>query len=90
MRRHCNWNVTAVELKTQLGEPSVCYLCGLPVGWGDAELDHIIPLSQGGATKIENLNWSHRRCNRIKHDLTVAELVKYIGVILGHLTKSHA
>lgn len=86
LRRHEGGNVTASQLKVILGEPSICYLCGGKVTWEDSELDHVIPLSQGGKTVISNLKWAHRRCNRIKHDLTIEELVEHAQTILNHLT----
>lgn len=32
----------------------------------DAEVDHIVPYSQGGATTLENAQLAHRYCNRMK------------------------
>lgn len=34
----------------------------------DAEVDHIIPFSQGGKTDISNAQLLHRHCNREKSD----------------------
>ncbi len=70
-------------LRAVLGEPANCYICGDPIN-GDAELDHVIPRSLGGPTEIENLRWSHRRCNRMKHDLTIEEFLKTLIKILQH------
>lgn len=33
-------------------------------------VDHIIPLSKGGADTLENKAAAHRKCNRIKSDRT--------------------
>lgn len=60
------------ELRT-LGEPHTCYLCGRKITWKTAELDHVIPRCRGGMSTIDNLRWAHRRCNRMKHDLTLME-----------------
>ena len=34
----------------------------------DAEVDHIVPFSQGGKTDISNAQLLHRHCNREKSD----------------------
>jgi len=49
-----------------------CYLCGEAVELGDeaspryATLDHVIPLSKGGADNISNLALACRKCNQDK------------------------
>ena len=53
---------------------SNCAICGRPVNFDkvfpdpwSATLDHIIPVSKGGApADIENLQLAHLQCNRIK------------------------
>lgn len=41
-----------------------CYICG---GEGADELDHIIPVSQGGAAAdLDNLGLAHAACHRAK------------------------
>lgn len=55
------------------GEP--CGICGgdidqtlpqyHPMAW---ELDHIVPVARGGEHTLDNLQPSHRRCNRAKSD----------------------
>lgn len=52
-----------------------CALCGddidytLPTPHPDSfEVDHIIPISQGGADSLDNKQASHRRCNRAASD----------------------
>ena len=49
---------------------SICYLCGVEMDWDirhpsplSKSLDHIAPLSKGGAHSQENLAWVHLRCN---------------------------
>lgn len=52
----------------------VCALCGKPIDMSlpaqtpmSCEVDHIIPISRGGAPyDIDNLQLTHRRCNRLK------------------------
>lgn len=40
-----------------------CYLCGRP---GAEEVDHLLPISQGGEDRIENKRPVHRLCHRTK------------------------
>ena len=44
-----------------------CWGCGQPVAQADATLEHILPLSQGGNSHLENLAISHGTCNRERH-----------------------
>ena len=42
-----------------------CCRCGVPVHVEDLwDVDHVIPLSQGGALGLDNQAVSHRPCNR--------------------------
>jgi 5-methylcytosine-specific restriction endonuclease McrA len=58
-----------------------CSICGIPMnrkieapGRGDAiSFDHIIPRSEGGSDRIENLRLAHRACNSIRGVDPVAE-----------------
>lgn len=52
----------------------VCQICGLPVyDYDDApnrlkpQIDHIVPISAGGADKADNLRLTHAFCNNHKH-----------------------
>jgi len=45
----------------------VCGICKKPVERDSKwEVDHVIPLSKGGAHSYDNVQLSHRSCNRIK------------------------
>lgn len=70
-----------------LGKPeeTACYLCGDPIRGQPFELDHTKPRSKGGDNHPKNLAWTHKRCNRIKHDLSLAELKAILKKILRHL-----
>ena len=76
--------VSIPDFRDKLGEPRTCYLCGTPVNWESAELDHVIPISRGGLNAIDNLKWAHRTCNRIKHDLNVDELLELFQQIIDN------
>jgi 5-methylcytosine-specific restriction endonuclease McrA len=44
----------------------LCSICRLPVVRGQASLDHVIPLSEGGSHTEENVRLAHKRCNSKK------------------------
>ena len=84
-RSYGEFNATATEIKNTLGEPNICHICGgLIESRKDAELDHVIPLSKGGKTSLDNLKWAHKLCNRMKHDLCLDEMVEHIEKILNY------
>lgn len=88
-RRYTRDNDLTVRQLRELAEASPnCYLCGEPLPWDDwqnnIELDHVIPKSQGGAATISNVRWCHRRCNRMKHDMTLSEFEALLRKILSH------
>lgn len=72
----------AIELRTTgpvhfneivVRDKCICHLCGEPVDlslhrWDDGapELDHVIPLAQGGWHGPDNIKLSHRICNQRK------------------------
>ncbi len=41
----------------------VCRLCDEAVAPGDVHIDHIIPVSKGGPTRLGNLQVAHSTCN---------------------------
>src|SRR5574339_273553 len=43
-----------------------CFVCKKHVKEGNATLEHIIPLSKGGSSDIENLSISHYQCNKAR------------------------
>lgn len=50
-----------------------CSICGLPINYDlkspdpwSFTVDHIIPITNGGTSDIENLAPAHRRCNLVK------------------------
>jgi 5-methylcytosine-specific restriction endonuclease McrA len=58
------------EVKSRLFHPGyVCSYCNNEIlSMDDAEVDHIVPFSQGGKTDISNAQLLHRHCNREKSD----------------------
>lgn len=46
---------------------AICGICGKPItDMKDCTLDHIIPLSRGGRTSLENCQLAHSWCNKKK------------------------
>lgn len=63
-----------VKKRARIALDHICHLCGKEIDMSlppfnplAPELDHIIPISRGGAAyDLENTRWSHSRCNRRK------------------------
>lgn len=71
-------------------DEGICYLCGKPVdkndfnitddGWFVAgpsypSVDHVVPLARGGINDMSNARLAHCRCNALKSDRLLEELV---------------
>lgn len=50
-----------------------CYICGAELTVETMQLDHVLPLSRGGAHSAENLRSACGRCNSAKGRMTLAE-----------------
>jgi 5-methylcytosine-specific restriction endonuclease McrA len=55
-----------------------CYLCGKRIPLGQRHVDHIVPLSKGGAHTASNLAIAHARCN----DSKGTKLPHEVGILL--------
>jgi|688.fasta_scaffold270557_2 hypothetical protein len=53
-----------------------CALSGVKLVPETAQLDHIVPLSNGGTNDIENLQWLDARVNKAKGTMSQAEFIK--------------
>lgn len=51
-----------------------CGVCGLPVRAADASVDHILPVSKGGAHSYANTRLAHLRCNKVRGNRGPAQL----------------
>ncbi|WP_129721419.1 HNH endonuclease family protein [Xylanivirga thermophila] len=62
--------VFSASIKKELWKSGyICSYCGNEIlNIDDAEVDHIVPYSQGGMTEISNAQLLHRHCNRAKSD----------------------
>lgn len=57
----------------------ICQLCFRKVALAEASLDHVIPLSKGGAHTAQNLVLVHRKCNASKRDRSVTQQMRLFG-----------
>ena len=55
-------------------EGIICYLCGEVIPLGQRHVDHVVPITKGGAHSVENLRITHSSCNFRKHNKLVEEL----------------
>lgn len=93
-RRAAYWNVPfepIVSVAVYDRDGWLCGLCGLPVDkqlkWPDpmsVSLDHIVPMSKGGAHLWENVGCSHLTCNLRKHN----KMLGHFGVSVGDIKDS--
>lgn len=74
-------NLGDVHYKWVMSSCTDCYLCGKPLD-GELQMDHVIPLSRGGAHARENLRPTHAECNLRKHNSFLSELTWYHGPVL--------
>jgi 5-methylcytosine-specific restriction endonuclease McrA len=59
-----------IMLKVVRRDNYICQICHNHVPDDEIELDHIIPISKGGPTNVENLRLLCRACNRKKSNST--------------------
>lgn len=62
-----------------------CALCGRPLVFEEATLDHIVPISRGGANEIDNLRITCSSCNNMKGQLYDNEMKKSMTMIFAKL-----
>ena len=62
---------------------AACYICGDPIDYqlpymdpGEFVVDHVVPLSRGGADDLSNKRAAHRSCNRAKADRDHAPILR--------------
>ena len=71
-------SVGPVDISGLIAACETCYLCSDPLV-GEVHVDHVIPLSKGGAHSYGNLKPTHARCNLRKSDLLLHDLGWYSG-----------
>ena len=55
----------------------------------NAQLDHIVPKSQGGSDSMENFQWVDQRCNAWKSSMPEAEFLQLVEEIYHHRVATH-
>lgn len=77
--------VTIREIEAIIREQDCkCALTGVPLTPKVAQLDHKIPFSKGGSDTKENLQAVHKVANRMKGNMSNAELVEWCKLIVAH------
>ena len=76
------------------GDNPRCYLTGEEIDISDSKsfhFDHLIPISKGGKSDLENLRICKREANQAKGDLTLEEFIELCNkVILTYSTSGGA
>jgi 5-methylcytosine-specific restriction endonuclease McrA len=56
----------------------LCYICGVPLTLDTMTIDHVTPLSRGGAHTLKNVRPACKRCNCRKYNRPLSEFVCFI------------
>ncbi len=75
------------EVEKKLGDSPICYLTGEPIDLSEMSkysLDHIIPISKGGTSTLDNLGLATKIANQAKSDLTKEEFLALCVKVLQH------
>jgi len=51
----------------------ICHYCGMPLSPRTGQVDHVVPVAEGGADEAENLVSACGNCNRGKSSKSIAE-----------------
>lgn len=68
--------VTTKKRKVYNKTGGLCYLCSEPVSFKDMTIDHVFPLCYGGTSALENLMPAHSKCNGLKRNKTLNQIMK--------------
>jgi 5-methylcytosine-specific restriction endonuclease McrA len=61
-----------------------CALTGVSLTPDDAQLDHIIAITNGGTNSIDNLQVVHKVINKMKNTMTNREFVTWCRIVASH------
>ena len=57
---------------------AICWYCGLDVTFDEKQIDHVIPVSDGGTDSIDNYALSCSFCNRAKWDMPLGAFLDWL------------
>jgi len=77
------------DLHNKFSSINFCFYCGEIIKHNNCNIEHIIPLSIGGANNINNVVFSCGRCNRTKGNKTDIEFFQYIKKIYLKLKEKY-
>jgi len=78
------------QLYKKLLQTPVCPFTGEVMVPGiNCNIDHIKPLSRGGKHNIANLQWTSRKYNMAKNNMTNTEFLQFIKLILKRQALQH-
>lgn len=87
MKKNNRHKFTHQDVLKKFGMETVCYLSGVEIHLlanKKYHFDHIVPASRGGDSSINNLGILHRTVNKMKHNLTNTEFLRWCKKILIH------
>ena len=77
--------ITEARLLTLLEHAGFkCALSGLPLEPDNANLDHKVPISQGGEHSLDNVHWVRKEINAMKGTMDVDEFVSFCCAVAAH------
>jgi hypothetical protein len=74
-QRRARSSPTCLALRKRDGD--ACFYCHLPVAVEDESVEHLVPLTAGGADHIANMALAHRVCNREAGHLSLMEKIRF-------------
>lgn len=83
-RGECSIPFSPQHVIAKFGAFPKCHLTGLPVNYADAatyQLDHIVPISLGGQSNLDNLELCHPMANQMKNGYSLDEFVRFCHLI---------
>lgn len=76
--RHIRTGCSQAEIQQKYFEDPRCYYCRVPLTPTETHIDHMTPLSKGGALTIDNLVIACGDCNRMKFTRTADEFFAFL------------
>ena len=71
----CDGTITKRVVYEMFARTKSCGYCGVAMQYQDKSMDHLIPISRGGAHSIENVEVVCLQCNKAKHCDTALEFL---------------